>query len=86
MPGITSVIGGIFCWLLRGNILASTAVNYVMTPFLFMCLVPFIRAGEWLFGVAEPVPFSLEPFSESLLGAIKLYRFESCFAFAGGCV
>jgi hypothetical protein len=40
---------------------------------LIITVVPLIRMGEWLFGVKEPVPFSMQPFSESLFGALALY-------------
>lgn len=73
LPMITSLVGALFCWLCRANIIASTAINYVMTPFHLAMLVPWIRAGEWLFGVKEPVAFSLAPFSESFFGAVSMY-------------
>jgi uncharacterized protein (DUF2062 family) len=73
LPMVTSVVGALFCWLLRANMIASTAINYVMTPFHIAMLVPWIRAGEWLFSIPEPVEFSLEPFSKSFFGAVSTY-------------
>lgn len=73
IPGVTSLVGALFVWLLKANMIASTAINYVMTPFNLMCLVPFIRAGEMLFGIQTPMEFSMDEFSKSFFGALSLY-------------
>ncbi len=57
--GVTPVIGSttILCtvaaFLLRLNPAAIQAVNYLMFPVQLTLLVPFIRAGEWMFGVTH---------------------------------
>ena len=37
---------------------AMQAVNYLVYPLQFLCLIPWFRAGEWLFG-AERLSLSL---------------------------
>lgn len=46
-------------WALRLNLPAIQLVNYVAYPLQLALLIPFIRWGEWLFGV-PPMAVSLE--------------------------
>jgi len=62
--GVTPVLGStsILCLLtavvLRLNLPAIQLVNYFAYPLQFVLLIPFIRAGEWIFAV-EPAKLSL---------------------------
>jgi len=62
--GVTPVLGStsLLCLLaavlLRLNLPAIQLVNYFVYPLQFALLVPFIRAGEWIFA-AQPVRISL---------------------------
>jgi uncharacterized protein (DUF2062 family) len=57
--GVTPLIGSttLLCmlaaFLLRLNPAAIQLVNYVMLPVQLMLLIPFYRAGEWVFGSAH---------------------------------
>jgi len=43
-----------------------------MTPLNFATFIPFIRCGEWLFGV-EPAELSLSLFQSDPLAAIRVF-------------
>jgi uncharacterized protein (DUF2062 family) len=70
--GVTPVLGStsLLCLLaavlLRLNLPAIQLVNYFVYPLQFALLVPFIRAGEWIFA-ARPVRISLA----QILGLIR---------------
>lgn len=57
--GVTPLIGSttILCllaaFLLQLNPAAIQVVNYLMLPVQLMMLIPFFRAGEWVFGAAH---------------------------------
>jgi len=57
--GVTPLIGSttVLCmaaaFLLRLNPAAIQVVNYVMLPLQLALLIPFFRAGEWMFGAAR---------------------------------
>ncbi|MBI5085686.1 MAG: DUF2062 domain-containing protein [Acidobacteria bacterium] len=63
--GVTPVLGSttLLCLLaalaLRLNLPAIQMVNYIALPLQCTLLVPFIRAGEWMFS-AQPARISLE--------------------------
>jgi uncharacterized protein (DUF2062 family) len=56
--GVTPVLGStsILCFFaalaFRLNVPAIQLVNYAVYPLQFALLIPFIRMGEWMFGVA----------------------------------
>lgn len=52
--------------ILRLNLPAIQAVNYLASPLQFAMLLPLIRAGEWLFG-APPLPLS----AGAILGMVR---------------
>ena len=58
MLGSTTLLCIFVAFLLRLNQPAIHLINYAMLPAHLAMLLPFIRAGEILFGV-KPVPFSL---------------------------
>ena len=53
--GATMILCGLIGALLRLNQPLIQAVNYLVYPLQLLLLIPFYRAGEWLFS-AEPVP------------------------------
>ena len=57
--GTTTLLCALAAFLFRLNLPAIQLVNYFVYPLQLALLIPFIRAGEWLFGV-EPLNFSLE--------------------------
>ena len=63
--GVFPVIGAttLLCTLaavaLRLNLPAIQLVNYFVYPLQIALLLPFIRFGEFLFRVREPMPFSI---------------------------
>ena len=73
VPGVTTVPTLACAYLFGLNAVATQLTNLLATPVNLATVIPFIRAGEWLFGVDDPVSFSLDAFSEDLLGALKMY-------------
>jgi uncharacterized protein (DUF2062 family) len=57
--GTTTLLCTLAAFLFRLNLPAIQLVNYFVYPLQLALLIPFIRAGEWLFGV-EPLNLSLE--------------------------
>jgi uncharacterized protein (DUF2062 family) len=57
--GTTTLLCTLAAFLFRLNLPAIQLVNYFVYPLQIALLIPFIRAGEWLFGV-EPLNLSLE--------------------------
>lgn len=53
MIGSTTVLCAIAAFVLRLNPAAIQIVNYMMSPFQLALLIPFIRAGERVFGEAR---------------------------------
>jgi len=56
--GTTTLLCTLAAFLFRLNLPAIQIVNYFVYPLQLALLIPFIRAGEWLFGV-EPLNLSL---------------------------
>ena len=62
--GVTPVLGStsLLCLLaavvLRLNLPSIQLVNYLVYPLQFALLIPFIRLGEWIFGV-QPIKISV---------------------------
>jgi len=57
--GTTTLLCTLAAFLFRLNLPAILLVNYFVYPLQLALLIPFIRAGEWLFG-AESLNLSLE--------------------------
>ena len=57
--GTTVLLCTLAAFLFRLNLPAIQIVNCLVYPLQLALLIPFIRAGEWLFG-AEPLNLSLE--------------------------
>jgi uncharacterized protein (DUF2062 family) len=57
--GTTTLLCTLAAFLFRLNLPAIQLVNYFVYPLQLALLIPFIRAGEWLFG-AESLNLSLE--------------------------
>jgi hypothetical protein len=56
--GTTTLLCTLAAFLFRLNLPAIQLVNYFVYPLQLALLIPFIRAGEWLFDV-EPLHLSL---------------------------
>ena len=56
--GSTTLLCAVAAYALRLNLPAIQLVNYLVYPLQIALLLPFLRAGEWLFG-AERLPFSV---------------------------
>ena len=48
--GTTTILCALTAFILRLNLAAILVVNYFVYPIQLALLLPFIRAGEWLFG------------------------------------
>ena len=70
---ITSLIGVLFSYIMKANIVACTAIVYVMTPLNLFLVIPFIRAGEILFQIDKPIQFSSDSFSSDFFGSLSKY-------------
>ena len=55
--GTTTILCALTAFILRLNLAAILVVNYFVYPIQLALLLPFIRAGEWLFGT-EPLDLS----------------------------
>lgn len=64
--GTTTVLAAGAALAFRLNMVAIQAVNYLVYPLQFALLIPFFRAGEWLFGA--------ERLSLSALDVVALVR------------
>ena len=53
MLGSTTILCMVAAFVLRLNPAAIQLVNYLMYPVQLAMLIPFMRAGEWLFGAAR---------------------------------
>ena len=82
--GITSLVGAGATYALRGNLVASTIINYGLTPLqlllgiVSLCalsnvVIPFIRMGEALFSVKVPIDFDFSLLGKDVFGALGLY-------------
>lgn len=58
MLGSTTLLCTVVALALRLNIPAIQLINYFIYPFQLALFIPFIRAGEMLFGI-EPIPLDL---------------------------
>lgn len=50
--GVTTALAALSSWLFRLNPIAIQLVNYIVYPLQFVLILPFFRAGQWLFGAA----------------------------------
>lgn len=57
--GTTTILCTLTAFILRLNLAAILVVNYFVYPIQLALLLPFIRAGEWLFG-SEHLDLSAE--------------------------
>jgi uncharacterized protein (DUF2062 family) len=58
--GTTTLLCTLAAFLFRLNLPAIQLVNYFVYPLQLALLIPFIRAGEWLFGTEGSLNLSLE--------------------------
>ena len=57
--GATTLLCAMAAIVLRLNLPAIQLVNYFVYPLQIALLLPFIRFGEFLFRVRDPLPFSI---------------------------
>ena len=57
--GATTLLCALAALLFKLNLPAIQIVNYMVYPLQLAFLIPFYKAGEWLFN-AEPLPISLQ--------------------------
>ncbi len=74
VPGVTTILCTIAAILFRLNLPAIQLVNYLVYPLQIILLIPFYRAGEFVFN-AEPLSLSASQVAgmikEDVLAAIK---------------
>ena len=66
VPGVTTILCTIAAILFRLNLPAIQLVNYLVYPLQIILLIPFYRAGEFVFN-AEPLSLS----ASQVVGMIK---------------
>ncbi|KAL6058152.1 hypothetical protein QOT17_015008 [Balamuthia mandrillaris] len=66
IPGITTLVCAVFIYFWKLNVAACQLANFLMTPIDLMMVIPFIRLGEMLFLVPEPLPLSAEELTTRL--------------------
>ena len=74
MVGVTTVICTILALWLNLNIAAIQIVNYIAAPLQLILYIPFIKAGEKLFGFTDSnitVSEIQQMFSDSIIHAVK---------------
>lgn len=72
VPALTTLACIILSYMLSLNFPAVQLTNLLVTPLQLLTLIPFIRAGELIFGI-EPVALSLNQISENPLQAIQTF-------------
>ena len=81
--GSTTILCGAVALTLRLNMPAIQLVNYLVYPLQLILLIPFIRAGEFIFS-AKPMPLSISQifsmFKDDLLGAIGTLWWSTLYA------
>ncbi|MBI5497606.1 MAG: DUF2062 domain-containing protein [Deltaproteobacteria bacterium] len=65
VPWVSTVMCGVIALVFRLNQVAIQIGNVGVYPLQFLLFLPYVRAGEWLFGV-EPLPFSVTQLAEML--------------------
>lgn len=76
MLGVSSILAVIVAAGFRLNQVAIQVANYAAYPAQILMFVPFIRTGEWLFGLDEAAinPSAiLSMFSDDLQSSLQLY-------------
>lgn len=64
--GLSSLLCLLAIWIFRINPAAIFLVNQFAYPLQFICYMPLISAGGWLFG-KEPIPYSIGEVFEMLV-------------------
>ncbi len=81
--GPTTALCVIAAAIFKLNHVAIQTINYVAYPVQFALLIPFYRAGEWIFG-AEPIaidiPMILQEFNVDFMIALKKYAVSALMA------
>jgi uncharacterized protein (DUF2062 family) len=76
IPGVTTLVCLAFIYVYKLNLAACQLINFLITPLELAMIIPFIKMGDLLFMVKEPLPFSADKLSEMLtndfLGSLVL--------------
>lgn len=72
VPALTTLACIVLSYLLSLNFPAVQLTNLLVTPLQLLTLIPFIRAGELIFGT-EPVALSLSQISEDPVQAVQTF-------------
>jgi len=72
VPALTTLACIILSWVFSLNFPAVQLTNLIVTPLQLATLIPFIRAGEFMFGI-DPVALSLNQISEDPVAAITTF-------------
>eukprot|EP01121_Diplochlamys_sp_Union-15-3_P009264 TRINITY_DN2520_c1_g1_i1.p1 TRINITY_DN2520_c1_g1~~TRINITY_DN2520_c1_g1_i1.p1 ORF type:complete len:155 (-),score=2.61 TRINITY_DN2520_c1_g1_i1:27-491(-) len=55
IPGVTTLVCGLFIWLFRLNIAATQIINVILTPLELVLVVPFIQLGNMIYPSDIPI-------------------------------
>eukprot|EP01090_Pellita_catalonica_P022804 TRINITY_DN8995_c0_g1_i1.p1 TRINITY_DN8995_c0_g1~~TRINITY_DN8995_c0_g1_i1.p1 ORF type:complete len:194 (-),score=15.72 TRINITY_DN8995_c0_g1_i1:26-577(-) len=76
IPGTTTLICLVWIYFFKLNPLACQLANLAMTPVELMMIVPFIRIGEAITFVTEPLPLSpsevIDTLRQNLFGSVGI--------------
>ena len=72
VPTVTTLACVVLAWLFRLNFPAVQIANLLMTPLNLATFIPFIRGGEWLFGV-DRADLSLSLFQSDPVAAMGVF-------------
>lgn len=71
---------------LRLNLPLAISVSYLLTPVQLLCMIPFLRIGETIYGV-DPYPLDIDQlqasFSEGILEMLSLFSGRMLLAILG---
>ena len=88
--GSTTLLCAAAAFVLRLNLPAIQLVNYFVYPLQVALLLPFIRFGEFLFRVPQPIPFSVTQIfaliQNDVLNAIATLWTSTWQAMVGWCL
>ena len=83
--GASTLLCAVAIWMFRLNPAAVLFINQIAYPLQFICYIPLIRAGEWIFR-APHIPLSIPQlfalFKDDLWGAIGKLWWSTLYALA----
>jgi len=73
LPGITTLVCFVFIYFFQLNIAATQIINFLMTPIGVACVIPFVKLGNFIFGLEEDVSTITSLFAqEGILTALRV--------------